>query len=176
MRDSIFLAIISSVETPPAVTTALSYPTWPSISISQFFRALAMLTRLTHTLVAARPLRSRVIMLGLQATKAGISSHGISFPRSILHFSFSRSLALRASLSMSDHNCFTLRVSSVSSTPLLRSRTTLTREPLLKALTALRLIWNPTGPSSPPSVKSTSPNSQPASQPSTSRRTPTFLR
>ena len=50
-------------------------------------------------------------------------------------------------------------LSSSCGTPGLRSSENITFPPFIKAFTHLRLTWKPIGPSIPPSVKSTSPNS-----------------
>ena len=140
MRDSRVLAITSSVLTPPAVTTARSYPTYPSISKIHSFRHLAIVGRLIHTLVSVRPLRSRVIMPGLHAVNAGMSSQGMSLPSRMRHFSFSLTPRLRGSLSICAQRSLTREVSSVRLTPDLRSTDSFTREPFTSALTAFLLI------------------------------------
>ena len=134
-----------------------------------------MFTRFTHSLVSVRPRRSRVYMPGFRSTNAGIRSQGISFPSNMRPFSFSRKRLERESASISFQRLFTRAVSSVSSTPGLRSRHSATRDPFTIAFTALRLILKPSGPSMPPSVKSRSPKSESASVPSIKRLTPTFL-
>ena len=96
-------------------------------------------------------------------------------PSIILHFSFSLSLAERGSVSTSFQSSFILSVSSVSGTAPLRSSTSDTLEPFSSDFTALRLTLNPSGPSSPPSVKSTSPKSESATVPSITSDNPTFL-
>ena len=158
--DSRVFGATSSWLIPPAVTTHLSYPTYPSISIFQFFSVFGRLLWSTFGFVLMNPAMSCI---------------GITLVSRTLKRSLYGLLALRLSFDTSFHKVLILTVRSSMSTAGFRSMDAHTLDPFMIELTHFLLTLNPIGPSIPPSVKSISPNSSSAVFPSMIRFSPTFF-